>query len=465
LKMPASVPPEIDLKSKLQNKLQSEAELKRDQELELEGERDRLRRWAMVPVPQFAGGNQVELLQGGDDLFPRMEAAIDAASKDVWLATYIFHDDPAAVRIADALKRAAARGVTVQVVVDGFGSLKTLSAVRALFANSGVQLEVFRPLEHWYAWLQPGQLRRMHQKLCVCDLQVAFVGGINLIDDRHDIQHGWGHAPRLDFAVQLQGPLAESVQAAARALWARAHLWRSLREEFRALARSPKPVANALERLFELRELRGLQGANAGELMADVSAAEPMHAAFLVRDNLRQRRTIERSYVEAIRHAKVRVDLAVPYFYPGRSFRRALRNAGQRGVRVRLLLQGKIDYRIAALAAQAVYDELRSHGVKIYEYTPAYLHAKVALVDDDWATVGSSNIDPLSLLLNLEANVVVRDASFANELAARFDQAIAVSAEVTGAPQRAGWRGWLHRRLVASLANVYLRLAGVTGSY
>jgi cardiolipin synthase A/B len=425
-------------------------------------ERDRLRRWAVVPVPTFAGGNRVELLQGGDELFPRMEAAIDAAQKEVWLATYIFHDDPAATRIADALKRAAARGVTVQVVVDGFGSIKSMPAVRALFAGTAVQLEVFRPLEHWYAWLQPGQLRRMHQKLCVCDETLAFVGGINLIDDRHDIQHGWGTAPRLDFAVALQGPLAESVQAAARALWARAHLWRSLREEFRALARSAKPVKEALS---IVRELRGLQGANAGELMADQPEAEPVRAAFLVRDNLRQRRTIERSYVEAIRHAKLRVDLAVPYFYPGRSFRHALRNAARRGVRVRLLLQGKIDYRIAALAAQAVYDELRSHGVQIYEYTPAYLHAKVALVDDDWATVGSSNIDPLSLLLNLEANVVVRDAQFAGDLAARFDQAVAVSAEVTGAPLRAGWRGWLHRRLVASLANVYLRLAGVTGSY
>jgi cardiolipin synthase A/B len=422
-------------------------------------ELERVRSWAVVPAARFAGGNQVELLQGGDDLFPRMEGAIDAATQEVWLATYIFHDDPAATRIAQALKRAAARGVAVHVVVDGFGSIKTMPSVRAMFVGSGVQLEVFRPLERWYAWLQPGQLRRMHQKLCVCDGRLAFVGGINIIDDRHDIQHGWGASPRLDFAVALQGPLADAVHAAARALWARAHLWKSLKEEMRALARSPRPMKEAIALVRELR------GANAVDLAPEVRSGEPMRAAFLVRDNLRQRRTIERSYVEAIRHAQQRVDLAVPYFYPGRSFRRALRNAARRGVRVRLLLQGKIDYRIAALAAQAVYDELRSHGVQIFEYTPAYLHAKVALVDDDWATVGSSNIDPLSLLLNLEANVVVRDAGFANELATRFEQALRVSAEVTGAPQRAGWRGWLHRRLVASLAHVYLRLAGVTGNY
>jgi len=109
-----------------------------------------------------------------------------------------------------------------------------------------------------------------------------------------------------------------------------------------------------------------------------------------------------------------------PYFYPGRLFRRTLRGATRRGVQVRLLLQGKLDYRIAGLAAQVLYDELLAHGVRIYEYTPAFLHAKVALADDDWATVGSSNIDPLSLLLNLEANVVVRDAAFNRTLAQAF---------------------------------------------
>lgn len=429
----------------------------------------RLRNWATVPAPRWVGGNQVELLQGGEELFPRMVQAIEAAQREVWLATYIFHDDPAAARVADALKQAAARGVAVHLVVDGFGSIATLPGVRRQFAGSAVKLEVFRPLDRWYAWLQPGQLRRLHQKLCVCDEAVAFVGGINLIDDRHDMNQGWGEAPRLDFAVAITGPLAPAVQATARAMWARAHLWRGWREEVRSLARSARPVKQAMALV---RELRGapadvnLSGANVADA-ADAAARErqPMRAAFLVRDNVRQRRTIERSYVEAIRRAHTRVDLAVPYFYPGRSFRQALRAAARRGVRVRLLMQGKFDYRIAALAARAVYDDLRDHGVRIYEYMPGPLHAKVALVDSDWATVGSSNIDPLSLLLNLEANVVVRDAGFATVLAERFESAFAVSSEITGAPQRRGWRRWLHAGLVAWLATVYLRVAGITGRY
>ncbi|CAD5369118.1 Cardiolipin synthase B [Rubrivivax sp. A210] len=417
----------------------------------------RLRGWTMVPPPEFVGGNRVELLQGGDELFPRICQAIAAARDEVWLATYIFHSDPAVEAIAQALVDAAARGVAVHVVVDGFGSIGLLGPLRARFAGTGVRFEVFRALDRWWAWLQPGQLRRLHQKLCVCDGTLAFVGGINLIDDRHDLHHGWAQAPRLDFAVAVQGPLALSVQAAARAMWARAHIARNWRDEVRELARSEAPLKEALALV---RSLRGKRGGD----FADADGG-PVRAAFLVRDNLRQRRVIERSYVEAIRHARWRVDLAVPYFYPGQAFRRALRRAARRGVQVRLLLQGKVDYRIAALAAQALYAEMRGNGVRVFEYTPAWLHAKVAVVDGDWATVGSSNIDPLSLLLNLEANVVVRDEGFAGALAARLETAFAASREVTAAPGRGGWRGWLQRALVAWVANVYLRVAGITGRY
>ena len=150
---------------------------------------------------------------------------------------------------------------------------------------------------------------------------------------------------------------------------------------------------------------------------------------------------------------------------PGNGFRTALRKAAKRGVCVRLLLQGKIVYRIAAMAARTLYAEMRHNGIRIYEYTPAFLHAKVALVDDDWATVGSSNIDPLSLLLNLEANVVVRDAAFAQSLSACFEAAFAVSAEVADPPMRAGLRGWMHRVVVSWAANLYLRVAGITRRY
>ncbi len=406
------------------------------------------------------GGNQVRLLCGGDELFPAMRAAIARARHEVWLATYIFHNDEAARGIADALAAAAHRGVRVRVVVDGFGSRSTLPDLQRWWADQQVALAVFRPLDRWYAWLQPGQFRRLHHKLCVVDGETAFVGGINVIDDRLDLRHGLDQVPRLDFAVELQGPVVLPIEQTARAMWTRAAFGHDWREEVKALARSAQPVLRARSLLQRLRITPPRR-----ELLPGVLDDRPVRAAFVVRDNLRQRSAIERSYIEAFQRAKHRIDLVSPYFYPGRLFRRTLRQATKRGVKVRLLLQGKLDYRIAGLAASVMYDELLSHGVRIYEYTPAWLHAKIAVVDDDWATVGSSNIDPLSLLLNLEANAIVKDAGFARELASHFEQAVAVSREVTAAPVPRGWWATLRRGFVAWGALVYLRMAGITRPY
>ena len=299
----------------------------------------------------------------------------------------------------------------VQVLVDGFGSRLALARLRRGLAVEGLSFDVFRPLERWSAWLQPAQLRRLHHKLCVVDDEVAFVGGINILDDRNDLIHGRSDQPRLDFAVALRGPVVAQVRQLAQALGTRVRLGHEWRSEVGALARSPRPVADTLQLLRELRTA-------AAPAAPAPDALQPVQVAFVVRDNLKRRRAIERSYIEAVRRARHSVDIACPYFYPRRAFRRSLQAAAQRGVQVRLLTQGKVDYRLAALAARVLYDELLARGVRIYEYTPAFLHAKVAVVDDDWATVGSSNIDPLSLLLNLEANVVVRDPDFSASLAA-----------------------------------------------
>ena len=416
------------------------------------------------PGPLPSGGNTVQLLTGGDALFPAMCQAIDSARHQVWLATYIFHDDAAAQAVADALAAAARRGVWVGVVVDGFGSKATLAMLRRWLVDAGVHLTVFRPVDRWWRLLQPGQLRRLHHKLCVVDGETGFAGGINIIDDRNDLNHGWSDAPRLDFAVQLQGPAVAVIDQTVRAIWSRAALGTDWPDEVAQLARSAEPVARARRVLSRLR----LQPAGPElppGLQPDAAMLPPVRVIFLVRDNFRRRRAIEQAYVAAISRAGQRVDLACPYFYPGRLFRRALRRAAQRGVQVRLLLQGKADYRFAALAAQVLYDEMLRSGVRVFEYTPAFLHAKVAVVDDAWATVGSSNIDPLSLLLNLEANVIVQDAAFATGLAQRIDAAMQTAQEVLRPPVGAGWMVMLRRGFVAWTAYWFLRLAGITGRY
>ena len=415
--------------------------------------------WYALPDAQYSGGNEVRLLTGGDELFPAMCAAIAQARHDVWLATYIFHDDAAARAVAEALCAAAQRGVQVQVVVDGFGAKASLAMLRQRFDAAGVQLAVFRPVDRWWQLLHPGQLRRLHQKLAVIDTDVAYVGGINIIDDRYDLNHGQSDLPRLDFAVQVRGPIVDAIEQTARAMWTRAAVGADWREVLGALVRSADPRARAREVLERMRILPPSLATAGQEPMP------PVLAAFLVRDNLHQRRVIERAYVEAIQRARDRVDIICPYFYPGRAFRRALCKAAARGVVVRLLLQGKADYRFAALAAQVLYDELLSAGVQIHEYTPAFLHAKVAVVDRDWATVGSSNIDPLSLLLNLEANVIVHDPGFAAALALRFESAVSVSTAIVRPPDGRGWWSVLRRGFVAWSAYWFLRLAGMSGRY
>ncbi len=425
--------------------------------------------WYGQPRPLYSGGNELRLLRGGEQLFPAMCRAIARARHEVWLATYIFNEDPAAEQVVQALVAAARRGARVRLVVDGFGAAHCLnSGMLKRLERHGVAVAVFRPVGNLLSWLKPGQLRRLHMKLCVVDGETGFVGGINLMDDRYDLGHGWSPLPRLDYAVQAIGPVVLPIEHTLRAVWSRAWFGRDWRDELgdllQDLARRPKRAAR-LRRLSRRLRMRP-NVREAQHLMQASVDRRPVRSAFVVRDNFRQRRTIERCYIDAIQQAQHTVDLVCPYFYPGNAFRLALRHAARRGVKIRLLLQGKLDYRIAGWAAQAVYHELLGHGIRIFEYTPAFLHAKVAVVDGRWATVGSSNIDPLSLLVNLEANLLIQDETFAQSLAADLRLAFAASREVV---DPAGMQGsaWavLRRAMVAWVANVYLRVAGANERY
>jgi cardiolipin synthase A/B len=187
--------------------------------------------------------------------------------------------------------------------------------------------------------------------------------------------------------------------------------------------------------------------------------ADGVPASLLLRDNLRNRRTIERAYLTAIAAARHEVLIANAYFLPGRRFRAALRDAVARGVRVRLLLQGRVEYPIQHYAQRAMYGDLLGAGIEIHEYQASYLHAKVAVVDDAWATVGSSNIEPVSLLLAREANVSVHDARFAAALRAELEHAIAQDSATLQAQDYA--RRGLLARLADWGAYAVVRLATV----
>jgi cardiolipin synthase len=338
--------------------------------------------------PVICDGNQLRLLRSGGEYFDALVAAFEAAHTSIGLETYIFADDPVALRVADALVSAAQRGVSVRVVVDGIGTPALAAGLADRFAQAGVEVATYGPVRSRLS-LDREHLRRLHRKLVCVDDAVAFVGGFNLLGDYFDPNHGELESPRLDYAVRLTGPLVPEV---SRAL---ARLWRQVTGQtaLPAQVASPPHLAPAMLR----------------------QASRGLRAGLLLRDNLVHRRSIERAYLKAIGGAKHEVLIANAYFFPGRRFRRAMVEARRRGVPVRLLLQGRMEYTLPHLATQSLYPPLLDAGIEIVEYHRSFLHAKVAVVDD-WATVGSSNIDPFSLLLAREANVVVFDAGFAAEL-------------------------------------------------
>ncbi len=361
---------------------------------------------------------QLQLLQGGGALFPALIKAFDAAAKWIQLETYIFDFHGAGAEVAEALLRAASRGVKVQVLVDGIGTDQTPAEWLEKFAKAGVEWSVYSPLvSGWGAWglLVPERWRRLHRKLCVVDQKIVFCGGINILDDLYDPNHGELQAPRFDFAVAVSGPIAAEAADAVAMLWWRVEAGYSARQRHLSVA-------------WENVKAAGYGGRTSATALATPTPGHSQpagpRAALVLRDNLRNRGSIEQAYRKAIGRARREIIIANAYFVPGGKLRRALIRAARRGVKVTLLLQGKYEYYMQYHAARPVYGALLEAGVEIHEYEASFLHAKVAVIDGHWATVGSSNLDPLSLLLAREANVVVDDTGFANELAERLRDAI-----------------------------------------
>ena len=378
---------------------------------------------------EYHPGNQVQLLRNGAEYFPALEQAIDAAAHEVRLETYILADDETGRRIVAALKRAVQRGVNVRVAYDGFGSSAFLGKLGDEMKAGGVDAVVFRPETGWNRFRR-SRLRRLHRKLVMVDGHTAFVGGINIIDD---LNMPPPREPRFDYAVRVQGPLLAPIHDAM------CQLWVGLRQDERHQKSATIDVCPPVS-----------------------DAAGDHHAWFAFRDNVSHRRDIEREYLTAILAAKEEILIANAYFFPGRRFRRALLRARRHGVKVRLLLQGRQEYLLQYYATRALYGTLLDAGVELYEYRPSFLHAKVAVVDGTWATVGSSNIDPFSLLLAREANVFVRNAEFAGGLKASLDEAIKNNSTVIHAKRWSG-RPLVDRVLTWALYGVARGLMSMLG--
>ncbi|MEY4368891.1 MAG: hypothetical protein RL564_841 [Pseudomonadota bacterium] len=348
----------------------------------------------------YSHGNQLSLLHRGEQFFPALISACDGASLEIYIETYIFALDPTGVRIKTALSNAAKRGVAVQLVVDWLGTGDdTITQLRAELEPAGVRVGVFNP------WFERG-ITRMHRKIAVIDQRIAFLGGLNINDDllADDGSALPLPAPRWDFAVGVSGPLVQTIHTEVLAQWQRLGSLplRTRLQSLRAYVRSWQPWR----------------------------AVDVAEAALVVRDNLRNRQAIQRALLQALGRARSSALLVTPYFAPGRKLRKAMMHAAQRGVEVVLLI-GVGQFVMQDAVAQSFYPRLVRAGVKIVEYRRTQLHGKLAVIDCEWATVGSSNFDGLSLFVNHEANIVVRDMAFAADLQRMIRVAVAEGVVIT----------------------------------
>ena len=352
----------------------------------------------------WVSGNSFELLENGEEFFPRVFESIAGARHEVVVETFILFEDKVGLGLHAALLAAALRGVQIDLTIDGFGSPDLSAGFIAALTQAGVRVHVFDPAPRLWGW-RTNVFRRMHRKIVVIDGQRAFVGGINYSADH---LADFGAKAKQDYAVQVEGPIVGHIHS-----FVHKALSAGQRSASRGGAGSPR------ERLAGQAPMLA-QGWNAVPGPADSGAA-----IFVTRDNRLHTNDIERHYRIAIRAAKSRVVIANAYFFPGYRLLQDLRRAARRGVEVRLILQGEPDMAIVKKATNMLYHHLLSAGVQIYEYGDKPLHGKVAVADGKWSTVGSSNLDPLSLSLNLEANVIIRDRAFNQVLGDRLEHLIA----------------------------------------
>ncbi|MFO2464512.1 cardiolipin synthase ClsB [Pseudomonas sp. 15FMM2] len=366
-------------------------------------------------------GNRIELLENGEEYFPKVFEALRQARQEILLETFILFEDKVGVELQDILIEAAQRGVKVLVSLDGFGCGELSPGFLGQLAAAGVTVQMFDPASKTLG-IRTNWFRRLHRKIVVVDATVAFIGGINFSADHLE---DFGPEAKQDYAVQIIGPAVADLH----------HF---------ALAQSGR----------QARTRRGWR--RRGHRLGLWATAEGDGLVRLIyRDNLQHRSDIEDAYLQALSKAQQRIVIANAYFFPGYRLLREIRNAARRGVHVQLILQGQPDVMMAKLAARMLYDYLLKDGVVIHEYCQRPLHGKVALVDDEWSTVGSSNLDPLSLALNLEANVLIRDRKFNQQLFQRLETLSRNHCKTM--PENRTPRGWLWRVTVGFLVFHVLR--------
>lgn len=317
-----------------------------------------------------------------------MIRCIHSAREHIHLQVYIYNDDATGRMVLKALQQAAQRGVQVYLLVDGYASQRLSRRFIQEIRSSGIHFRFFEPLfrsRYFYFG------RRLHHKLLVVDARVAMAGGMNIADRYNDMP---GVPAWLDYAVMLEGPVAQQLCVLC---W---KTWKS----------------------FPLR--MGLTPCETNP--PDFEARPGGGVAVRMRRNdwVRRKNEISASYVQMIRYAQKDIYILCSYFLPGKFIRRMLTEAVQRGVRIHVITAGRSDIGMAKHAERWLYDWLLRNKVRLYEYQPSILHAKLAVCDDEWLTAGSYNVNNISAYASIELNIDIADAELARQSRQMLDQII-----------------------------------------
>lgn len=366
----------------------------------------------------YTVNNRAELIRGGKPYFSMLLKLIQQAQRTIHFQVYIFDEDNTGRQVADALKAAAARGVQVFMLVDGYASKSLSAAFRLELKSAGVHFRWFEPVfrtnDFYFG-------RRLHHKVLVADAYHSLIGGINISDKYNDMEDdpAW-----LDWALYSQGDIsAELVKVCAK-------LWTKSIRKAQALLKLEHSIAHQQEQcLIRLRR----------------------------NDWVQNKTQISSSYLEMFRLANDQITIMSSYFLPGHLFQKGLKRATKRNVDIRLILAGTSDIRTAKYAERYIYRWLLRNKIRIFEYQPSVLHGKLATYDDRWATIGSYNVNNISAFASIELNLDVQNAEFARSLRRRLDKIIAEDCvEITAETYRTGYS--IPGRLMQWLAYNFVRL-------
>ena len=372
-------------------------------------------------------GNKVTLLADGQDTYAAMFKAIDNARKHINLETYIIEDDAVGSKFSDLLLQKQAQGVQVRLIYDSIGSINTPASFFQRLSDSGIEVVEFNPINLLKARKEwgLGLTHRDHRKILIVDGKSAIIGGINIskVYSSGPLKRKANEKAPIhwrDTDVQIEGPAVAEFQKLFLATWLKQNgpLY-SKQNYFPAL----KEAGNALVRVV---------GSTPGQ---------SNRIPFIV-------------YVSVIAFAEHSIHITNSYFIPDDQIIKALTDAAERGVDVKIILPGISDSQLAFHAQRSYYSNLLKSGVKIYEHSSSLLHAKTAVVDGIWATVGSTNMDYLSLLNNDEVNAVILNHQFAVEMENMFIKDLTNSRQIT-------WEEWKKSpylpRVKGWIANVFAR--------